>query len=95
MKQDFFDRGERWFHTNDLAVMNRGKLIIHGRTDRVINSGGIKLDLNAIETALRSFDCVEDAVLLGVKSKNGVSSSVRLSILVMSQRPIGLIACKK
>ncbi|WP_230454187.1 AMP-binding protein [Tropheryma whipplei] len=65
----FFDRGERWFHTNDLAVMNRGKLIIHGRIDRVINSGGMKLDLNAIETALRSLDCVEDAVLLGVKSK--------------------------
>jgi O-succinylbenzoic acid--CoA ligase len=43
-----------WFVTHDFGTVNSGKLIVQGRIDDVIISGGEKVSLTAIETALAS-----------------------------------------
>jgi O-succinylbenzoic acid--CoA ligase len=42
-----------WFVTNDLGTLIGGKLTVAGRADDVINSGGKKISLSAIERALQ------------------------------------------
>jgi O-succinylbenzoic acid--CoA ligase len=43
-----------WFVTSDLGTLIDGKLSITGRVDDVINSGGKKISLSAIERALQN-----------------------------------------
>ncbi len=43
-----------WFITNDLGEIKDGLLIVHGRADDQIISGGEKISLSAIETYLQS-----------------------------------------
>ncbi|HEX7405542.1 MAG TPA: AMP-binding protein [Candidatus Nanopelagicaceae bacterium] len=43
-----------WFVTNDLGKMESGRLIIQGRIDDVIVSGGEKISLSAVEAVLSS-----------------------------------------
>jgi O-succinylbenzoic acid--CoA ligase len=43
-----------WFHTSDLGRFEDGKLIVEGRVDDVIISGGENLSLSAIENTLHS-----------------------------------------
>jgi O-succinylbenzoic acid--CoA ligase len=42
-----------WFVTNDLGTLIDGKLTVAGRADDIINSGGKKISLSAIERALQ------------------------------------------
>ena len=53
--------------TNDLGEFVDGKLVVKGRIDRVINSGGHKLSLEAVETWTQSLDRVIDAVAVSTK----------------------------
>ncbi|MEY3855687.1 MAG: hypothetical protein RJA45_157 [Actinomycetota bacterium] len=53
--------------TNDLGEFVDGKLVVKGRIDRVINSGGHKLSLEAVETWTQSLDRVIDAVAVATK----------------------------
>lgn len=47
---------ETELHTNDIAEINKeGKFRILGRKDNVINSGGIKIQIEKVEDALRPF----------------------------------------
>lgn len=51
------------FATADVGMFDEyGRLIVTGRRDRVINSGGIKLSLDAVEQWARSQPGVKDAV---------------------------------
>ena len=43
-----------WFKTSDLGRMHQGKLLLEGRSDDVIISGGENISLSAIELALGS-----------------------------------------
>ena len=43
-----------WFHTSDLGRFEDGKLVVDGRVDDVIISGGENLSLSAIENSLHS-----------------------------------------
>jgi len=52
------DRGRR---------LPSGNLEILGRSDRVINSGGRKIDLYRIEESVRKLDGVEDVLALGLR----------------------------
>ncbi|MEN9752227.1 MAG: hypothetical protein RLZZ600_1274 [Actinomycetota bacterium] len=44
--------GVRFYATGDLGRLESGRLIIEGRTDRVLISGGVKVALDAIESAV-------------------------------------------
>ena len=43
-----------WFETNDLGEYDNNELVVLGRSDDVIISGGENLSLNAVESSLSS-----------------------------------------
>jgi O-succinylbenzoic acid--CoA ligase len=56
-----------WFVTSDLGGPDAdGRLVLHGRADDVINSGGEKVVPGLVEQALRACPAVKDAVVVGV-----------------------------
>jgi acyl-coenzyme A synthetase/AMP-(fatty) acid ligase len=61
-----------WFLTSDMGLMPEpGKLTLLGRTDDMINLGGIKLAPHPIEDQIRAMDGVIDAVLVGSQNEAG------------------------
>ncbi|MEO8527908.1 MAG: AMP-binding protein [Pseudolysinimonas sp.] len=58
------DDGMRWFRTADAGTWEGGRLSIAGRVDDVIISGGVKVSLGAIETALREIPGLADVVVV-------------------------------
>ncbi len=54
--------------TRDLGEVQDGRVRVTGRADDVIISGGEKIQPRAVEAALRAFDGVRDAVVIGVPS---------------------------
>ena len=60
--------GMRWFRTDDLGHFDdHGLLVIDGRADDVIISGGLKINPGVVEDAMsRHLDEVLDVVVLGV-----------------------------
>lgn len=58
---------EGWYQTNDLGQFDElGRLQILGRTNRVLNSGGLKVSLDAIEAAIREIGGVADAAAIAL-----------------------------
>jgi len=56
-----------WHSTNDLAELAAdGRLVITGRSNRVIISGGLKVSLDTIEAAVKSIGGVVDAAAIAV-----------------------------
>jgi o-succinylbenzoate---CoA ligase len=60
--------GVRWFRTDDLGhFADDGLLVIDGRADDVINTGGLKINPGVVEDAMtRHLDDVLDVVVLGL-----------------------------
>jgi len=57
-----------WFTTSDLGeVTATGRLVVRGRADDVINTGGEKVVAGEVEQVLRGCPGVRDAVIVGVK----------------------------
>jgi O-succinylbenzoic acid--CoA ligase len=58
---------EGWYTTNDLGEIDAtGRLKISGRANRVINSGGLKVSLDAIEQAVLQIGGVVEAAAVAV-----------------------------
>lgn len=56
------DLNDGWFETNDLGEIVDGKVVVIGRSDDVIISGGENLSLNAIESILTElFPAIQSA----------------------------------
>lgn len=57
---------DRWFMTSDLGEVDAdGRVLVRGRADDVINSGGEKVVASEVEQVLRAWDRVQDAVVVG------------------------------
>ncbi len=54
-----------WFVTSDLGEVTDGRLVVRGRADDVINSGGEKVVAGEVEQVLRGCPGVRDAVVVG------------------------------
>lgn len=54
-----------WFVTSDLGELDNGRLVVRGRADDVINSGGEKVVAGEVEHVLRGCPGVRDAVVVG------------------------------
>jgi O-succinylbenzoic acid--CoA ligase len=54
-----------WFVTSDLGELEDGRLVVRGRADDVINSGGEKVVAGEVEHVLRGCPGVRDAVVMG------------------------------
>jgi o-succinylbenzoate---CoA ligase len=57
--------GTRWYRTGDLGEMDdHGRLHVHGRSDDVIISGGVKVALGVVERIVREHPGFEEAVAI-------------------------------
>lgn len=69
--------GVVWYHTGDAGSLENGVLTVLGRLDRVITSGGLKIDLDAVEKVVRGIsDCSQALVIHIPDSEWGVRPAV-------------------
>jgi O-succinylbenzoic acid--CoA ligase len=60
-------RSWEWLTTADLGrVHSDGSLEVLGRADRIINSGGVKVDPAAVEGIIRAQPGIEDVVVFAI-----------------------------
>jgi len=58
--------GVPWFLTDDVGHLDdQGCLVVDGRIDDLINTGGLKVVPHLVEAALGQLDCVNEAVVVG------------------------------
>jgi len=57
--------GDGWFKTGDLGRMESGRLVVRGRADDVINTGGHKVVPGEVAAVLQTCPGVRDAAVLG------------------------------
>jgi O-succinylbenzoic acid--CoA ligase len=61
------DRAGQWLLTNDFGEMDEeGALIVHGRADDVVVTGGINVDPAKVEAVVTGHPGVEEALVIGV-----------------------------
>lgn len=60
------DEESRWFHTRDTGTLEHGRLTVTGRLDSVLNSGGVKVSLDALERFVQQLAGWRDAVVVAV-----------------------------
>lgn len=59
--------GVRWYRTDDLGVLRKdGTLKVLGRTDDVINTGGVKVSAGLVAAELQRDERVRQALVLAV-----------------------------
>ena len=58
-------RGDGWFRTGDLGRMESGRLVVRGRADDVINTGGHKVVPGEVTAVLQTCPGVRDVAVLG------------------------------
>lgn len=56
--------GVRWYQSHDIGTIEKGTLSITGRSDDVINSGGVKIAAHAISSLIQEDPRVLDCVVL-------------------------------
>ncbi|MEV7166430.1 FkbM family methyltransferase [Streptomyces microflavus] len=72
--------GRRWHLTGDLArVDEAGRIMLTGRADRQVKLAGKLIDLNAIETALRTHPAVLEAVAVPLTAPDQ-DSHIRVAV---------------
>ena len=62
------DAGHRWYRTGDLGLVANGRVVVSGRADNVIISGGEKVLLDAVERAVRLQPGFDGAVVVAQDS---------------------------
>ena len=69
--------GVVWYHTGDAGSLENGVLTVLGRLDRVITSGGLKIDLDAVEKVVRGISGCSQALVIHIPdSEWGVRPAV-------------------
>jgi len=58
--------GDGWFRTGDLGRMDSGRLVVRGRADDVINTGGHKVVPGEVAAVLQTCPGVRDVAVLGL-----------------------------
>jgi O-succinylbenzoic acid--CoA ligase len=60
------DTARRWFRTDDVGHLDpRGALVVDGRIDDLINTGGLMVAPHLVEEALTQLETVAEAVVVG------------------------------
>ena len=66
-----------WYHTGDAGSLENGVITVLGRLDRVITSGGLKIDLDAVEAVVRAIAGCTQALAIHIPdSEWGVRPAV-------------------
>jgi o-succinylbenzoate---CoA ligase len=62
-------QGMAWFRTDDVGRLDGGNLIVDGRIDDQINTGGLKVVPGLVEAALVQLDTIAEAVVVGSRDE--------------------------
>lgn len=57
--------GTAWFRTDDVGHLDAGDLVVDGRIDDLINTGGLKVVPRLVEAALVGLDTISEAIVVG------------------------------
>jgi o-succinylbenzoate---CoA ligase len=57
--------GANWFRTDDVGHLEEGSLVVDGRIDDLINTGGLKVVPRVVEAALVQLDAIAEAIVVG------------------------------
>jgi O-succinylbenzoic acid--CoA ligase len=57
--------GGAWFRTDDVGHLDHGALVVDGRIDDLICTGGVKVAPGLVETALVKLDMITEAIVVG------------------------------
>ncbi len=57
--------GTLWFRTDDVGHIDKGALVVDGRIDDLINTGGLKVVPRLVEAALVQLDTITEAIVVG------------------------------
>src|SRR5450631_2503821 len=57
--------GSHWFRTDDIGHLQEGALVVDGRIDDLINTGGLKVVPRLVEAALIQLDTIAEAIVVG------------------------------
>jgi O-succinylbenzoic acid--CoA ligase len=57
--------GVAWFRTDDVGHLDEGVLVVEGRVDDLINTGGLKVVPGLVEAALVQLDAIAEAIVVG------------------------------
>jgi len=57
--------GTAWFRTDDVGHLEEGALVVDGRIDDLINTGGLKVVPGVVEAALVQLDAIAEAIVVG------------------------------
>jgi O-succinylbenzoic acid--CoA ligase len=86
------DAGHRWYRTGDLGIVDDGVVVVTGRADSVIISGGEKVLLDAVERVVRAQPGLERAVVVARSSAEWGQVPV---VVVDSTPPVDLAALRR
>jgi acyl-coenzyme A synthetase/AMP-(fatty) acid ligase len=87
------DPAQAWWYPGDIGRINeRGMIIIAGRTDDLINRGGVKASAVAFDEIISSFGGIREA---GVCSVPGDKGLAQLWVAVVPERPMDLAALQR
>ncbi len=76
-----------WYHTNDVGyIPEPGKLVVLGRSDDMLNIGGIKLPPGPLEDEIRRLPNVRDAALL--TQDDGAAAGLVVAVELASPCPV-------
>jgi len=62
--------GKRWFLSRDFGSIDDGHLVVNGRMDDVIISGGVKVSLDDVERVVREQAGVSDAIVVSTANSH-------------------------
>jgi len=88
-----FMRGE-WFRTPDCGTFSPWGLRLAGRLDRVINSGGEKIDPAEIEEVLVQWDSIREAAVFGIPDEEWGESVAAAMIMEDGAAPDEEAVCQ-
>jgi len=87
------DPNTAWWYPGDIGRLDeRGVLAITGRTDDLINRGGVKMSAVAIDELIGSFTDIRDAGACAMPGHGGIDE---LWVAVVPRRPIDISALKQ
>ncbi len=80
-----------WFHTSDLGQWRAdGRLVVRGRSDDVINTGGEKVVPGEVEAVLGTCDGVADVVVVGLPDPEWGEAVTAFVVAANPEDPPGL-----
>jgi O-succinylbenzoic acid--CoA ligase len=75
-----------WYQTSDVGIMPEpGKLIVLGRTDGMLNIGGVKVAPSPIEDRIKRIGDIKDAIVMSIAGPNGVG--ILVAAVEIGNRP--------